>query len=445
MDDACSTWQLLAAAGLVSFSAFLVASQFAIARVRPARLRELADQGSRRAATALRITSPPDAYLSATQFGIILASIALGLVSASVANSVLAALWYESAISRVVTGAAVFVAAVFLHAVFGYLVPRSVAIQKAEGTALWLAMPLRAFCVVLSPAMWLFAQAARGVLRLMGLEAVSEERDLARTEEEVRAILSSCHEHGVIEEHEVVLVENVLDFTDRVAREIMTPRTDVSVLFTDQTLEEATEVVLAEGHTRYPLCRGDRDHVVGVVHIRDVFSEHCGGQNRPLESLARDPLVIPETLPLNQVQQKLQAGGTPMALVVDEYGAFAGILTFEDLVEEVFGEFRDEFDEAEPEMVRTTADGVEIDAGMLLEEAMDALGVDGELDVEGVDTLGGLVFSLLGDRPRVGDAVSIDSYRLVVAEVEGLRITRVKATPLPEEKTGNADRALAAS
>lgn len=438
MDDACSTWQLIAAAGLIAFNAFLVASEFAFAKVQPTRLRELADQGNHRAEIALDITRHLNAYFSANRIGITFASVALGWTAKPVVLRLFGIISAPTpdglAPSHALAGAAGLLMVSLLHMVAGELAPRSVSIQKAESLALRMAVPLRLFYVLSSPVVRLLHGATNGLLRLLGMRDATDPLRMVHTEEEIRATISSYQERGVLEEHEVVLVENVLDFTDRVAREIMTPRTDVSVLFTDETPEEAVKVALLEGHTRYPLCRGDRDHVVGVVHIRDIFALYSAGEGKSLIDIAREPLIIPETLPLNQVQQRFQLSGTPLALVVDEYGAFSGIVTLEDLIEEVFGEFRDEFDKEEPE-IRATDDGLELDAGMLVEEVMEALGIESEVDVEGVDTIGGLVFSILGDRPRVGDVVSFEGYQLAVTSVEGLRITRVKATPVEDANT----------
>lgn len=437
MDDASSTWRLYAAAGLIFLNACLVAAGFAIVKARPTRLRELAESGSRRASTALRITSRLDAYLSASQFGTTLSTFTLGWIIGPEMRRLLAP-WFFSAmpnsgaLATVVAGVLGFAVMTFLHALLGELIPKTVGIHRADSIALWTAVPLHAWYVISYPALWVLNAAQDIVLRRLGIQVAEGTSNVVHSEEEIRLIVSTSQEQGILEEHEAELVDNIFDYTDRVAREIMTPRNDVSVLFTDQSLEEATQFVLDEGYTRYPLCQGERDHVIGVVHIRDIFAVRCSGQEKTLEEIARQPLIIPETLPLNQAQRKFQDSGTHISLVVDEYGAFSGIVTLEDLVEEVFGEFRDEFDDQEPEMILTTDDGFEMDAGMLIEEAMEVLGVEDEIEVEGVDTVGGLVFSMLGERPEIGDTVTIDGYQLEVVAVEGLRITRVKAVATGE-------------
>lgn len=425
MDDASSTWRIIAALFFIVLNAFFVASEFAIVKVRTNRMRELAQKGNYPATLATRITQNVDAYLSACQLGITMASIALGWIGVSAIRNLL-----SPVISLTMAGVLSYAVITFVHTVAGEQVPKHFSIHKAEATALWCAIPLHLFYLVSSPVIWLLNITSNACLHLLGMKNTGIISEGAHTEEEIRAIVSSSQEYGVLEEHEVQLVENVLDYTDRVAREIMTPRNDVTVIYTDQTLEEATQFVLSEGYTRYPLCHGDRDNVVGTVHIRDIFALHCSGEVKSLEDIARQPLIIPETLPLPQVRRKFQETGVQIAIVVDEYGAFSGIVTLEDIIEEVFGDVRDEFDEIEREMVLPTEHGLELDAGMLVEEAMEALGVTSEVEVEGVDTIGGLVFSLLANKPEKGDSVEVDGYRLQVAEVEGLRITRLIANRL---------------
>ena len=433
MDESSSTWQLLAAIGLISLNAFFVASEFAIVKVRPTRLRELVEAGNKKAAIALNITQHLDAYLSANQLGITVASIALGWIGepavSRLLDPLLSLLGYTSGNTHALAAVLGFAVVSYFHTVLGELAPKTISIQKSETVALWCAWPLHAFYIMSFPVIWLLNTSANSFLHLLGMRSANEIDNDAHSEEEIRMIVSSSQEHGILEEHEALLVENVLDYTDRVAREIMTPRNDVSILFADQTIEEATQYVLAEGYTRYPLFRRESKHeLVGIIHIRDLFALHYSGGDSTLMEMVREPLIIPETLPLNEVRQKFQGSGVQIALVVDEYGAFSGIVTLEDLVEEVFGDFRDEFDEQEPDDIQLCADGMELDAGMLAGEALEALDINEDtIDLEGFDTLGGLVFGMLGDRPVVGDSVDVDGYKLKVLEVEGLRITRIKA------------------
>lgn len=432
MDDAGSRWRLIAAITLIMLNAFFVIADTMVARLRARRVQENSNNGNGKAPAVLHITEHLEEYLTAIQLGTSSVSLALGWIGGPLlANALKSLAAYFNLTTAFVSGMSVILGiavAAIAHAVLGVLIPKALSTQRTDSMG-WCVKPLRAVYWLLYPVAWPLKQGINALLGALKLGSIADAEALAHTEEELRAIVSSSQEQGILEEHEAMLVENVLDYTDRVAREIMTPRNDIKVLYTHQTTEEAAQYTLQEGYTRYPLCRGDKDHVVGIIHIRDILALHYEGKTKTLEELARPALIIPETLPLNEVRQEFQAHGTQLAIVVDEYGSMSGIVTLEDLVEEVFGEFRDEFDEQEPAPVQSTADGLELDAGMLLEEALDVLGIEEEdVDVEGVDTLGGLVFSLLGERPEVGASVVVDGYVLKVIEVEGLRITRVKAS-----------------
>ncbi len=276
MDDASSTWRMFAVLALIALNAFFVASEFAIVKVRPLRMRELAEKGNRPAAVAARISQHVDAYLSACQLGITMASIALGWIGEPTMRVLLDPVFHFFGMGEVLSftlaGIVGYIAITFVHTVVGEQVPKIFSIHKAETTALWCALPLQFFYMLSFPVIWLLNSAANACLSLLGMHDTATISDGAHTEDEIRAIVTSSQEHGILEEHEVELVENVLDYTDRVAREVMTPRNDVTVLYTDQTLAEAVQFVLAEGYTRYPLCRDERDRVIGVVHIRDIFA-----------------------------------------------------------------------------------------------------------------------------------------------------------------------------
>ncbi|MGI6541671.1 MAG: hemolysin family protein [Limnochordia bacterium] len=431
MDDAGSRWRLIAAITLIMLNAFFVIADTMVARLRARRVQAGTSNGNGKVPSVVHITEHLEEYLTAIQFGTSSVSLALGWVGGPLLANALGTLAaYSSFTTAVASDIAVILGvaiAAVAHAVFGVLIPKALSTQRTDSMS-WCVKPLRAAYWLLYPVAWLLRRGINTMLSALRLGSIADAEALAHTEDEIRAIVSSSQEQGILEEHEAVLVENVLDYTDRVAREIMTPRSDTMVVYTHQTTAEAAQFALQQGYTRYPLCRDDKDHVVGLIHIRDILALHYEGKTKTLEELARAALFIPETLPLNEVRQAFQTHGTQLAVVVDEYGSMSGIVTLEDLIEEVFGEFRDEFDEQEPAQVQTTADGLELDAGMLLEEALDVLGIEEEdVEVEGVDTLGGLVFSLLGERPEVGDAVVVDGYVLQVIEVEGLRITRVKA------------------
>jgi len=437
MDDPSSTWRIFTAIGLIALNAFFVASEMAIARAKPHRIREYVAKNNRRfAELALDIIQNKhiDSYLSACQLGITATVIAFGWICIPAVEVLLEPLFIwlgiGESIGLALASAIGFAIAVILLVVLGELIPKRYTAQRAEAVLLRCSRPMQVFYMLMYPFVWLVnkvSQVSRGALGYRNGASVYE---AMHTEEDIRMIISAGEEQGILAKHEAELVKKILDYSDRIAGEVMTPRNDVTVLFTDQTLEEAVQFVLTKGYTRYPLCKEDRDHVVGIVHIRDLFAARCSGAAKKLEDIAREPLVIPETLPLPQVRMKFQESNQQMAILVDEYGTFSGLVTLEDMIEEVFGDFRDEFDEVEPAMVRQTENGLELDAGMLVEEAFETLGIDQEYLVEGINTIGGLVFSMLAEKPELGDQVQVDGYQLEVAAVDGLRITWIRAKRL---------------
>lgn len=440
MDEGASILRLAFALFLVGLNAFFVASEFAIVKVRPTRIRELVDSGSRTARVAQRIVSRLDAYLSANQLGITIASLGLGWVGEPTMARLLEPLlhWLAPGMSALalhsISAAVGFSIITFLHVVLGELAPKTLSIQKAEVVTLICAYPLHWFYVTSFPVIWALNAAANLFLRPWGLRPASE-GEAAHTEEEIKMIVSSSHEQGVLEEHERDLLENVFDYADRVAREIMTPRNEVVAIEVDAPIGEIVDFVLAESYSRYPVYQKEKDHIVGVAHIRDILEVYSQRtERRTLRHVLREPLIVPETLPVHVLRQRFQSDRTHLAIVVDEYGSLAGVVTMEDLVEEVFGDFQDEFDEESREPVIHRKDGIELDATLHFEDVLELLGVEGDFPHEGVDTIGGYVFSLLGKKPEVGDAVRIDGHTLQVLAVEGLRIARLIARPQPRER-----------
>lgn len=452
VDDGSSWLGLPAAALLLLANAFFVASEFAIVKVRPTRLRELIEAGDRRAATALHISERLDAYLSANQLGITLASLGLGWLGEPAVASLFEPLTHGlvapgSLLSHTLASVLGFSLITFLHVVVGELAPKSLAIQLAERTALWCARPLHLFFTVMYPVIWLLNTAANLTLRAVGLQP-AQEADLPHSEAEIRLIVSRSQEQGVLEEHERELVENIFDYSDRVAREIMTPRTDVTLLSAQDPFPEIVRQVIESGFTRYPVYDGDKDQIIGIVHIRDVLrAQATGAPPEGIRSLLRPALIVPETLPIKDLTKKFQQQRTHMAVVVDEYGVFVGVVTLEDMVEELFGDFADELEEPEPAAITRTGDTWLVDASLRADEVWEALGIEAPEEIEGVDTIGGYVFTKLGKKPEVGDEVSIGAYRFRVEEVDGLRIARlaVRLAPPPPPDPPVAEEAASPS
>lgn len=429
-----SLLKLTAALLLVLLNGFFVVAEFSLVKIRKTRLEELAHQGNGRAKLALKVLSSFDTYLGATQLGITLASLALGWLGEPAVSSLLKPVlieyfpgseWMVTTIS-IALG---FIIITFLHIVIGELVPKSMAIQRAESLAMACVWPLYIFHKLGYPIILLFNRTAKAILGMMGIEAATE-ADLTHSEEELRMIVSASHRGGVLNQMESELIDNVFDFADRLAREIMVPRQDMICLFSDDSFEENMKVVRETGHTRYPLCIEDKDHIIGMVHIRDLMDfDICPDGERDLTSIVREILVVPEGMSVAQLLQVMRRKRTHLAIVADEYGGTAGLVALEDVIEEIVGDIQDEHDVVEDIEIQRLADGsYEFDGRVLLDDVTELLNI--RLDEHEEDTLGGYIFGMLGRRPETGDQVNIGDYSFAVLRVNGFRIVRVKAVPL---------------
>ena len=294
------------------------------------------------------------------------------------------------------------------------------------------AYPLVFFHYLLYPLVVLFNRIAHAVLCLLGVDPVPDE-DISRSEDELRMIVSASERGGKLDHMESRLIDNVFDFADRVAREVMVPRQDMICLYTDDTLQENLQAVRESRHTRYPLCMEDKDHVLGVIHVRDLMDLDDGYDPAfDLRTIMRNIVVVPEGMSTAKVLQMMQHKRIQIAVVADEYGGTAGLVTMEDLLEEIVGDIQDEHDEEETaDILRLGDDSYEFDGLVLLDEISELLNI--EFDEPEEDTIGGFVFGLLGRKPEEGDRVVTDGWRFEVTEAEGFRVTRVKATRLTED------------
>lgn len=411
---------------LVFLNGFFVAAEFALVKVRPTQL-DPHTAALRRGRVARHMVRHLDAYLSATQLGITLASLALGWIGEP------AFVWLVQPVVSLLPGAgpalvhsvaltAAFLTITVLHIVLGELAPKSIAIRKAERTALWVALPLYAFYRLTYPVIWLLNHAANAILKVVGIEPVSE-AELGPEEAELRLLLASRHASRLSEDKRALL-DNVFELSHRIARQIMVPRADVVSLDTTEPLEHNLAVARRSGHTRYPVCEGSLDRVVGLIHIKDLFRNA-----RPLTSLdqvAREIAFVPETLALDRLLNRMLAEKVHMAAVLDEYGGVSGIVTLENVIEEIVGPIQDEFDAEKPEL-SPLGDGVYLVSGaMLVEEVEEALEV--EFSDRDEDTIGGVVLSELGRRAVVGDRVALGPLSIEVHEVQRNRIRTLRVT-----------------
>lgn len=410
-------------------------------KVRKTRLSELAETGNRQANLALEVTTKLDAYLSATQLGITLASLGLGWLGEPAIATLIHPLFkrftaWDQVITHSVAAGIAFILITFLHIVLGELVPKSLAIQNAEAAALKTAGPIKLFYKLFYPAIRVLNSLSSFVLRLLKIEPANE-ADLAHTEEELRMLVDASQRHGFLDKMEGKLLDNVFEFSDRVVSEVMVPRQDMVCIFLENSLEEAEEVVKQYGHTRYPLCDDNKDNVIGLVHMRDLLNLKDNPNITSIIQVKRDILVVPEGMPISHLVQKMRGQRTHLAVVVDEFGGTAGMVTIEDLLEELVGEIYDEFEDAQSsEIVKIQEGEYLINGRVLLDDISELLEVN--LEEETVSTIGGYVFSRLGRKPVKGDSVEFDGYLFQVSDVKGYRITRVKAVKkTPLEKKNN--------
>lgn len=418
------SWLLVLAFLLVLANGFFVAAEFAIVKVRSTQLTELADEGSARAKMARRLIRHLDAYLSATQLGITLASLALGWVGEPAFEHIITPLFarvggVSEVAARSVSAGFAFTVISVLHIVLGELAPKSMAIQKPVGTSLWIAYPLHWFYVITYPAIVLLNGVSRAILKLVGIHPASE-HETAHSPEELRLILASSEKAGILSEENREIIEGVFQFSKRTARQIMVPRTDVVVLSVTRTIEENLETIRTTRHTRYPLCEGSLDHTIGLIHVKDLLLAQLRGPGKSLLELKREILFVPENSTVESLLSQFIEYKTHMAVILDEYGGASGIVSLENITEELFGQIQDEFDRERQEIEPLGNGRYRVRGDYLIEDLADRLKVDlGEPEEE---TVGGYVAARLGREVTPGDKVDLGDLAISVLEAERFRV-----------------------
>ncbi len=422
---------------LVALNGLFVAAEFGLVKIRSTQVDGLVREGRRSSGLLKKATDKLDAYLSVCQLGITISSLGLGALGepaiASLLEPVLAAAGFSEGLIHAIAFAVGFGIITFLHVVFGELAPKSVAIARAEGTSLFVAPFMRFFYLLFYPGVVVFNGVANAVVRLFGVPPASETEE-EHSEEELRLIIGRSTVQGILNAGERHMLEGVFELEDTPAREVMVPRPDVASLPAGMPLRELFAVVATGEHTRYPVHEEGRpDRIVGAVHAKDVMRavEDAGGlrARTTAEDVMREVLTVPENRRVDDVLQDLKGHRLHMAIVIDEWGSFEGIVTMEDIVEEIVGEIRDEFDDEDPSVHENPDGFLSMGGGTPIEEANRALGV--RFSSEDFSTMGGLVFGVLGRAPQAGDEVRIDGYLLRVEEVDGPRVARVVARKEP--------------
>src|SRR6185436_9288850 len=347
-------WYLILAFLFVLANGFFGAAEFALVKVRPTQLAELLERGSTRAKMTKRILKRLDAYLAAAQVGITFASLALGWIGEPAFATLLLPLLpslgvFAPAVAHSIAITISFILISALHIIFGEQVPKFLAIEKPVGTAIWTSHLLHAFYIVTWPAIWLLRTLTNGALRVFGVSHAGE-GEAVHSVDELRMILAGSEKAGILSEENREIIEGVFQFSKRTARQIMVPRTDVVVLSTTKSIEENLETIRVSRHTRYPLCEGTLDQTIGLIHVKDLLLAQLRGPGMTLEQLKRDILFVPENSTVESLLSQFIESKTHMAVVLDEYGGASGIVSLENITEELFGQIQDEFDRERPEI-----------------------------------------------------------------------------------------------
>jgi CBS domain containing-hemolysin-like protein len=414
--------ELLALAGLILLNAFFVAAEYGLVTSRRTRIRELGREGNRRARAVLKITSDPPRFIAAMQLGVTIASLAIGALGEQVL-----AHRFDAVMASVLAVALALLIVTFLHVVIGELVPKGIALGHPEGVALAVSTPVRLFFTVLGPLIWLLERSTEFVLRLLGQEPPGADHE-AHSEVELRMLLVSSAEGGEIERGEQEMVTRVFDFADKQVSSVMVARPEVVALSVELPPEEALQTVLDSPYTRYPVYRGTIDDIVGILHIRNLIEAMYNRElaSITLEEILRPAMMVPETKDLAALLAEFRRTQQHMAIVINEYGTMEGIVTLEDLVEEIVGEIEDEFDVPEEEVERVDEDTIRIDGTFNIDDFNSQFAV--ELPAEDYHTVGGFFFGALGRPAEPGDEVTHDGMVFRVDSVEGQRIERLTVT-----------------
>lgn len=429
---------LIVIAILIAFTAFFVSFEFAIVKIRSTRIDQLVAEGNKKAIAAKKIVSNLDEYLSACQLGITVTALGLGWLGEPTVEHLLHPLFTKLNIAESVAGILSFIIAfasvTFIHVVVGELAPKTIAINKAEAVTLIFAKPMIIFYKLMYPFIKVLNGSARVIVGFFGLKPASEHEE-AHSEEELQLIISESYKSGEINQSEYKYVNNIFEFDDRIAKEIMVPRTEIVVFDRSQTLAECLEIVKVENYTRYPVIDGEKDNIVGMLNMKEVLTDYISGKNldTPIDEYTRPVIQVIESIAIHDLLVKMQKDRVHMAILMDEYGGTAGLVTVEDILEEIVGEIRDEFDEDEvPEINKISEHKTVVDGKVLIDEVNDLFGLD--IHDEEMDTIGGWILSEKMDVVE-GDKVNYGDYEFKVLEIDGYHIKLLEIVKLMKHES----------
>ncbi len=445
MANAALILNLLVVALLLFANAFFVATEFALVSVRKTRLAQLSKEGNKLAKIALDSINHLDRSIAAVQLGITIASIGLGWVGEAALVKLIQPLFgflpvsMQAVATHSLAVSIAFALITFMHVVIGELMPKSIAIQHPETTALVVAKPMSFITKIFTPFIFLLNGFGNWLLSLMKIPP-AHVGHLVHTVEELDMIIDESHKEGVLNDTEKDILQNVFKFSDIMAKQVMVPRPDVISIPLDITTEELKKLTIENQYTRYPVYEEDLDKVVGILHLKDLYTLIIEDKEIVLKNILRPAILIPETLTIDKLIHEFKTKRAQMALVIDEFGGVSGLVTLEDILEEIVGEVQDEFDEEEADIRQIYENEYIANAMMRIDEFNDyfQLEAQNEVEDEDIETIGGLVIKNLGHIAKEGDCCTIDGFTFKVVEVDGARIVKIKIVapekpPIEEE------------
>ncbi|MGH1287083.1 hemolysin family protein [Bacillus toyonensis] len=421
---------------LIALTAFFVAAEFAIVKVRSSRIDNLIAEGNNRATSVKTVITNLDEYLSACQLGITVTALGIGWFGKPALKQMfdmLFANWNISTqLADIFAVILVFLLITFLHVVIGELAPKTFAIQKSEQVSLLVSKPLIFFYRIAFPFIWLLNGSARIITKLLGLKP-PKGHDEVHSEEELRLLVSESYKNGEINQSEYKYVNKIFEFDDRIAKEIMVPRTEMNIISKEMPAEEALQKMSREKYTRYPVVDGDKDHVIGFVNFKDIFTEfvqHKAVNKKTVEQYVRPIILVIDSIPIHDLFLKMQKERTHIAILIDEYGGTSGLVTVEDILEEIVGDIQDEFDtDEQPEIQQVSETKTILEGKVLVSEVNTLFGL--AIDDDGVDTIGGWILTKNIEIAEE-DSIEIESYKFCVKELDGRYIKRLEVTKTVE-------------
>ncbi|MED0904098.1 hemolysin family protein [Bacillus nitratireducens] len=417
---------------LIALTAFFVAAEFAIVKVRSSRIDYLIAEGNNRAISVKTVITNLDEYLSACQLGITVTALGIGWSGKPALKhmfDVLFANWnVPTQLADILAVVLVFLFITFFHVVVGELAPKTFAIQKAEQVSFFVAKPLILFYRIAFPFIWILNGSARLITKFFGLKP-PKKHDEVHSEEELRLLVSESYKNGEINQSEYKYVNKIFEFDDRIAKEIMVPRTEMNILNKEMPAEEALQKMSHEKYTRYPVVDGDKDHVIGFVNFKDIFTDfvkHRVVSEKTVEQYIRPIILVIESIPIHDLFLKMQRERTHIAILIDEYGGTSGLVTVEDILEEIVGDIQDEFDtDEQPEIQQVSETKTILEGKVLVSEVNALLGLT--IDDDDVDTIGGWILTKNIEIVE-GDTIEIENYKFCVKELDGHYIKRLEVT-----------------